>query len=84
MAIPKKRVGGETISPDGAYPGTKVLKLMDISFANGKAAGIREVESHNEASPSVIASELNTKSDLSLTAPFRTHIRETQLTSSSE
>ena len=49
MAIPKRRIGGETIAPDVTYPGTKVLKLLDISFANGKAAGIREVESHNEA-----------------------------------
>ena len=48
MATPKKRVGGETISPDETYPGTKVLKLMDISFANGRAAGIRAVELRNE------------------------------------
>lgn len=35
----KMRVTGETISSDDTYSGSKVIKLLEASFNNGKAAG---------------------------------------------
>lgn len=35
----KMRVTGETISSNDTYSGSKVIKLLEASFNNGKAAG---------------------------------------------
>lgn len=44
----KMRVTGETISSDDTYSGSKVIKLLKVSFDNGKAAGWLEASSKNE------------------------------------
>lgn len=45
----KMRVTGETISSDGTYSGSKVIKLLEASFNNGKAAGWLEASTKSES-----------------------------------
>lgn len=48
MAV-KMRVAGETISSDDTYSGSKVIKLLEASFNNGKAAGWMEASTKSES-----------------------------------
>lgn len=48
MAV-KMRVAGETISSDDTYSGSKVIKLLEASFNNGKAAGWLEASTKSES-----------------------------------
>jgi hypothetical protein len=43
------RVSGETISSDDTYSGSKVIKLLEASFNNGKAAGWVEASTKSES-----------------------------------
>lgn len=45
----KMRVTGETISSDDTYSGSKVIKLLEASFNNGKAAGWMEASTKSES-----------------------------------
>lgn len=45
----KMRVTGETISSDDTYSGSKVIKLLEVSFNNGKAAGRLEASTKSES-----------------------------------
>lgn len=45
----KMRVSGETISSDDTYSGSKVIKLLEASFNNGKAAGWLEASTKSES-----------------------------------
>ena len=45
----KMRVTGETISSDDTYSGSKVIKLLEASFNNGKAAGWLEASTKSES-----------------------------------
>ena len=48
MAV-KMRVSGETISSNQIYSGSKVIKLLEVAFNNGKAAGRLEASTEHEA-----------------------------------
>ena len=45
----KMRVAGETISSNQIYSGSKVIKLLEVAFDNGKAAGRLEAITEQEA-----------------------------------
>lgn len=48
MAV-KMRVAGETISSNQIYSGSKIIKLLEVAFNNGKAAGRLEASTEHEA-----------------------------------